>query len=116
MTNKKNNSKFDFNQILDNICQVIPNKFSTPEPVSGDQLGESLKELSIIASNAAKQYAELTQHMYELESGINALFVQIEQLRDTASSEKKSGEQSSSSNATVNYDKKTSADENIDSN
>ena len=81
MSNKSNDSKFDFTRIIDNIRQVIPSQFSTPEPVSGDQLGESLKRLSELASDAAKQHAELTQKMYELESGINELFVHIDQLR-----------------------------------
>ena len=81
MSKKQNGLNFDFNKIVENIRQVIPNKVPTPNPASGDELGESLRKLSLVAADAAKQHAELTHKMYELENGFNVLFEQIKLIR-----------------------------------
>lgn len=97
MSKKSGGSKFDISRIIDAIRQAIPNQVSTPKPVGGDILGQSLKKLSEQAKSSAKQHADMTQQLYDLEHGINKLFASIEQVRKQIEEAKLAVQQADSS-------------------
>ena len=84
MSDQNKSSKLDVQSILGNLKNlknIIPQSIGTPEPVDGDSLGIALADLSVKAKEAAKAHADITQTLYDIESGINKLYDDIETLR-----------------------------------
>lgn len=87
MSDDKKSNKLDVQAILGNIKNIkniknmLPQNIGTPKPVNGDTLGQALADLSEKSKQASKAQADLTQTLYDIEQGINALFADIETLR-----------------------------------
>ncbi len=81
MAKKPEFPKIDFNNIVSNIKSVINPGGGTPEPISGDQLGEQMREISELSQKLSKIHAEQTQDFNELNQKVNKLFEDVEVLR-----------------------------------
>ena len=82
MSDKKVN--FDIHGLVKGIKSVIDPNSGTPKPVSGDVLGEKLKNLSDLLADAAKAQAEQADTLSKAKTMVNDLFADIEAVRQQA--------------------------------
>ncbi len=82
MSDKKVN--FDIHGLVKGIKSVIDPNSGTPKPISGDMLGEKLKNLSDLLADAAKAHAEQADKLSKAKIMVNELFADIETVRHQA--------------------------------
>ena len=71
---------FDFKNIMDNIKSIV-GQSGTPEPLTSDKLGQSMKSISEAAQKIAEDHADMTQAMHDLNSQVNQLYKDIDAFR-----------------------------------
>ena len=76
----KSSSKFDLKDLVGNIKSML-GQDGTPEPVSGDALGEMMKEISEATQQLAEQHAAITHQLHELNHKVNELFQGLDAFR-----------------------------------
>lgn len=74
---------FDFQGLIKGIKSIITPP-GTPEPITGDQLGEKMAQISHLVRNLSKQHAQMAENYIEANRLVNELYEDLQTFRNQA--------------------------------